>query len=127
MTEAEQSLIKQVHVLLVACISVIIFEGVASLLLNSAHYLFTVLAAIIVALVQWLYWHKKGDSAFRKYFVLVIFALTLFSPILIFLFKVFILNVPVLGVDIFLICLYAIPIVILFYVDFRLRRLLNQS
>ena len=124
MTESEQGTLKTLHQLLLVAIGLLVVAEVGTLIMSSGKYVFTVIVAVILSGIQWLYWHKQGGSSFRKVMVVTVLLLTVFSPIIFFLVKVLFLGESVVGIELVIASSFVSPILLMLYIDKRLIQLL---
>ncbi len=123
MTESEQKTIKHLHQILIIAIGLLVVAEVSTLVMSNVKYVFTVIVAGITACVQWIYWHKKGDSSVRKIMVITVLLLTLLSPLIFVLVKVLFLGESVIQLEIAIVASFVIPILLMLYIDKRLTQL----
>lgn len=124
MTESELSTVKHLHQMLLIAIGLLVVAEVGSLVMSSGKYIFTVIVAAILAVIQWVYWHKQGDSSFRKVMVVTVLLLTVVGPVIFFLVKVFFLGETIVNVELMISISFVTPILLMLYIDKRLTQLI---
>ncbi|MCK5880918.1 MAG: hypothetical protein KAG18_03520 [Sinobacterium sp.] len=124
MTESEQSTIKHLHKILLFAIGLLVVAEVSSLVMSSGKYIFTVIVAVLLATIQWVYWHKQGSSSFRKVMVVTVLLLTVLGPIIFFIIKWLFWGESILGIELVISLSFVTPILLMLYIDKSLTQLL---
>lgn len=128
MIAQEQTKLKRLITVSYLSIALLIIGETSLLISESTRYVFSVLVAIIIAGIQWFYWHKKGSKGrLRKVLVLGVLLLTVLSPILYIAVSLFVLGGSALGLKFFLALSFILPIVLQLYVVHTLQALLDNQ
>lgn len=128
MIAQEQTKLKRLITVSYLSIALLIIGETSLLISESTRYVFSVLVAIIIAGIQWFYWHKKGSNGrLRKVLVLGVLLLTVLSPILYIVISLFVLGGSALGLKFFLALSFILPIVLQLYVVHTLQALLDNQ